>query len=179
MKRRGFTLIELLVVVAIIGILATVVVVNLSSSQKKARDAKRTSDIAALQQSLDLDYVDNGKFPSYFEANGYEASGGFGNSYVTGYLVPKYIGTIPVPNIAARNYYQYSALGTTERTTNSQTFVDAQSPQGYGVLVNYENQIRGSVSNATSAPCLSGYFCCKTGTGVNSGAWTTDTPICQ
>ncbi len=45
-KLKGFTLIELLVVVAIIGILSTVVVVNLSSSQNKARISKVKADIS-------------------------------------------------------------------------------------------------------------------------------------
>ena len=43
-KRRhflsAFTLVELLVVVAIIGILATVVVISYSGAQAKARDAR-------------------------------------------------------------------------------------------------------------------------------------------
>lgn len=52
-SRRGFTLIELMVVIAIIGILSAVVIVNISSSRSKARDAKRISDIAQIQLALE------------------------------------------------------------------------------------------------------------------------------
>jgi len=61
--KKAFTLIELLVAIAIIGILATVVVVNLSSSQKKARDARRLSDINQLDKALDIYYQQKGYYP--------------------------------------------------------------------------------------------------------------------
>lgn len=52
-NKKGFTLVELMVVVAIIGILSAVVIVNISSSRSKARDAKRISDIAQIQLALE------------------------------------------------------------------------------------------------------------------------------
>ena len=48
-KARGFTLIELLVVIAIIGILATVVIINITGAQKKAR---RNGAIANMNEVL-------------------------------------------------------------------------------------------------------------------------------
>jgi len=47
-RNHAFTLIELLVVVAIIGILATVVIVNVSTAQTKAKDAKVRADLAQV-----------------------------------------------------------------------------------------------------------------------------------
>lgn len=51
--RNGFTLIELLVVITIIVILSSVLLVSLSSSRSKARDAKRVSDISQIQLALE------------------------------------------------------------------------------------------------------------------------------
>lgn len=63
-RQRGFTLIELLTVITILGILTTVVSVNVSSSRKQARDARRKSDIKAIQTALELYYNAKGEFPA-------------------------------------------------------------------------------------------------------------------
>ena len=63
-KNKGFTLVELLVVIAIIGLLSTLAFVSLNSARGKARDAKRVSDIRAIQSALELMY-NNQTTPSY------------------------------------------------------------------------------------------------------------------
>lgn len=63
-KSLGFTLAELLVVIAIIGILSSIVVVNVSDSRAKGRDAKRIADVASLQIALEM-YFD-GKTPHQY-----------------------------------------------------------------------------------------------------------------
>jgi len=56
-RKRGFTLIELLVVTAIIGILASVVLVSLGSARENARDSRRIGDLKQISLALEL-YVD-------------------------------------------------------------------------------------------------------------------------
>ncbi len=64
-KEKGFTLVELLVVIAIIGVLATLLLLQLGGARGKARDAKRISDVAQLRTALEQYYDDNaGTYPA-------------------------------------------------------------------------------------------------------------------
>jgi general secretion pathway protein G len=63
MKQKSFTLIELLVVIAIIGLLASIVVVNVNSARDKAKAAKTRGDLDAFRQALTLYESDNETFP--------------------------------------------------------------------------------------------------------------------
>ena len=60
---KGFTIIELLVVVAIIGLLASVVVLGLNDAQLKARDTQRLEQIQQISKALNIYYVNNNQFP--------------------------------------------------------------------------------------------------------------------
>jgi len=66
--RAGFTLIEVLLVVAILGILATVVVVNFTGRQKGAMIRAARASIAAICTAVDMYEVDNGRFPAGLNA---------------------------------------------------------------------------------------------------------------
>ncbi len=63
-QEKGFTLIELLVVIAIIGVMAALVIVNLSSANKKSRDARRKADLSEVRTALELYYDDNLQYPT-------------------------------------------------------------------------------------------------------------------
>ena len=63
-RQAGFTLIELLVVIAIIGILATLLILQLNTARSKGRDAKRITDINQLQTAIEQYFDDNGSYPA-------------------------------------------------------------------------------------------------------------------
>lgn len=60
---KGFTLIELLVVIAIVGLLASIIVVNLNESRENAKIARSVADQMQLNMALQLYYDDMGFFP--------------------------------------------------------------------------------------------------------------------
>lgn len=62
-KRRGFTLIELLVVIAITAVLAAGSVGMFTNSQRRARDARRRSDLKNIQTALEQYNVANNQYP--------------------------------------------------------------------------------------------------------------------
>ena len=61
---RGFTLVELMVVIVIIGLLATVVMINVMPSQDRAMVEKARADVAVLEQALETYRLDNLTYPS-------------------------------------------------------------------------------------------------------------------
>ncbi len=67
-NREGFTLVELMVVIVIIGLLATVVAINVLPSQDRAMVTKAKADIATLEQAIETYRLDNLDFPADLQA---------------------------------------------------------------------------------------------------------------
>ena len=67
-QREGFTLVEMMVVVVIIGLLATVVAINVLPSRDQAMVTKAKADIATLEQAIETYRLDNLDFPENLQA---------------------------------------------------------------------------------------------------------------
>lgn len=120
--KKGFTLIELLVVIAIIGLLSSIVLVNMGGARAKARDATRKQDIRQIRLALEMFYVDAESYINTNEICGDYSTGcsgcgcagetahDYGNwspTYSNLYrvLVPQYMAWLPVDPINNSTYY--------------------------------------------------------------------------
>lgn len=104
-NQRGFTLIELLIVIAIIGVLAALLLVNLIGIRQRARDAQRKSDLRQIQSAIELYRADNGSYPVNMPSCGQTLVG-------TGSTPPTYMQKIPCDPLTSSSY-TYTSNGTT------------------------------------------------------------------
>lgn len=61
---EGFTLVELMVVIVILGLLATIVAINVLPSGDKARITAARADIATIEGALDMYKLSNNSYPT-------------------------------------------------------------------------------------------------------------------
>jgi general secretion pathway protein G len=61
---HGFTLVELMVVIVIIGLLATIVAINVIPATDTARVEKAKADISTIEQALEQYRLDNLTYPA-------------------------------------------------------------------------------------------------------------------
>jgi general secretion pathway protein G len=101
--KKGFTLIELLVVISIIGVLASLVLVNFNAARERTRDVQRKSDLNEIKKALRMYYNDNSVYP----AAGLLV---WGEAFQSGTMV--YMKILPSDPVAEGSYnYQLVAPG--------------------------------------------------------------------
>lgn len=96
-REAGFTLVELMVVIVIIGLLATVVVINVMPANDRAAVTKAKADIATLEQGVEMYRLNNLRYPSSEEGL---------DALVSGNFIRR------LPNDPWGNPYVYSAPGS-------------------------------------------------------------------
>lgn len=72
MRNSGFTLIEMMVVIAIMGILSSMIIINLNNSRLRAVDASIKIEMAGLRRASEIYYESNQSYGS--NANSCNAS---------------------------------------------------------------------------------------------------------
>lgn len=120
-KAKGFTLIELLIVIAIIGLLATLAIVSLTTAQEKARDAKRIADMKLYQNAIELWFSENPA--GYPTVDGGSALAGFTLWSDFSAKIDDFMTQVPVPPDAATETYRYQWGGGTNGLDNANSYV--------------------------------------------------------
>ncbi|OGM05197.1 hypothetical protein A2125_01695 [Candidatus Woesebacteria bacterium GWB1_43_5] len=110
--KKAFTLIELLVVISLLGILATLVLANLTSARQRGRDVQRKSDLRNITTALRLYYNDYGKYPASATGEILGCGDGLGTCVWGEIWTAKsviYMSTLPPDPLSAQSY-QYERL---------------------------------------------------------------------
>ena len=173
-RARGFTLVELLAVIAIISILMSIVMVSISGSKAKSRDARRISDIRTIQLALAQYYNDNYMYPKNIYA--LTSAGAAPNNGLVGAYMP----VVPYdPQISGvctdgsqASCYRYIALTSGgSPACNSTTYI----PNKYHIGAIFEEATNNELLRDVDAPVagsgsMSGFQACTgSGTGDFNG----------
>ncbi len=146
--KKGFTLIELMVVVLIIGILASIVIVNVNNSRINARDAKRVQDLDTINSVLQM-YADanNGQYPGLAgtgdaRVRSIGASGAWLDWPALASSLTVYIQTLPKDPINNSTYF-YGYIG---------------NPSGYKIFATKMESTQGQKKASETNPTIAGRY---------------------
>lgn len=108
-RQAGFTLVEMMVVIVILGLLATVVAINVLPNQEKAMKGKARADVSVLEQALEGYRLDNFSFPTTEQGLQALVAPPAGLTQVDRYREGGYVRRLPKDPWG--NAYQYRAPG--------------------------------------------------------------------
>lgn len=165
---KGFTLVELLIVVAIIGLLATLAVISLTSAQQRSRDTKRVADVKSIQSAMELYYNDNAVYPNI-------TVGGAGASTWTtvSAAMSKYVNALPVdPTNSSTSVYSYYESTATKYYISAT--VESNSNAKTALLQDIDGTLNVSYDKVTSDITAAA----ATVSSIDCGVAATDTVYC-
>lgn len=117
----GFTLIELLVVIIILGILASITIVSVSTARGNAVERACQTDAVNIRQALDQYFIDNaGTFPSATLTNTYYTAANLSALIPNSATAPTnkfYIRTLPPLRGDAAGEDYYLQINVTQSST--------------------------------------------------------------
>lgn len=140
-SRKGFTLIELLIVIAIIGLLASIVLVGFGSFRARGRDARRVADLRQTQNALELYYTKNNAYP---DASFILTWADFITALTTAGIGVSTLGSDPLPTNPP---YQYVSSPDLQNYVLAATLEDVNNPalqgdvDGIALGVNCDGQV--------------------------------------
>ncbi len=108
-KKNGFTLVELMVVIVIIGLLATIVALNVIPSGDTARVQKAKADIATIEQALEMYRLQQSNYPTTAQGLAALTSAPAGLANPAAYQAGGYIKKLPEDPWG--NAYLYASPG--------------------------------------------------------------------
>lgn len=114
--KKGFTLLELVVAVAIIGVLASAVYLNVRGSINASRDARRKLDLKTAQTAISLYYAKYGSLPTPVRQ-----------------LVPEFLNAMPTNPKVVNNIFN-------ENGVNGYYYWIDSSNGGYAIVTELDNQ---------------------------------------
>jgi len=147
-KGQGFTIVELLIVIVVIGILALLVITTYSGIQAKARNAKRESDIKALQTQIEAFFSQNGYYPSNTDMNSQAWLGTNMKSLDQNALIDPSSPTQSKTLATSAGAKQYS-YAVTDSNGNSCEAQDTNCAK-YTLTATYEGTVNGSSTYSAS-----------------------------
>jgi general secretion pathway protein G len=107
----GFTLVELMVVIVIIGLLATIVIINVLPATDKAAKTKAKADVATLEQGVEMYRLNKLRYPSGTEGLQAVTAEGYVKRLPKDPWGHPYVYAAPGRNGRAFDIYSYGADG--------------------------------------------------------------------
>jgi len=147
-RNQGFTIVELLIVIVVIGILALLVITTYSGIQAKARNSKRSSDVATIQTQLEAFYQNSGYYPSLSDMNSASWLSTNMKSLDTGALVDPSNPTQSKTLVASPTAKSYS-YQVTDGSGASCESADTNCAK-YTLTATYEGTVNGSTTVSKS-----------------------------